>query len=88
FKAACLHVLDIHSDQPRRGSEQPRVATGASLSGGRKGPVPLSNGMKLYQQAKGVRPNTAMDWDTEPPRVCRRLFGLSHAAMVGSSSMA
>jgi len=24
----------------------------------------------------------------EPPRVCRRLFGLSHAAMAGSSSMA
>lgn len=64
FKAACLHVLDIHSDQPRRGGEQPRVAIGVSLSGGRKGPIPLSNGMKLYQQAKGVRPNTAMDWDT------------------------
>ncbi len=24
----------------------------------------------------------------EPPRVCRRLFGLSHAAMAGSSSIA
>ena len=26
--------------------------------------------------------------DSEPPRVCRRLFRLSHAAMAGSSSMA
>ena len=25
---------------------------------------------------------------SEPPRVCRRRFGLSHAAMAGSSSMA
>jgi type VI protein secretion system component Hcp len=25
---------------------------------------------------------------TEPPRICRRPFGLSHAAMAGSSSMA
>ena len=25
---------------------------------------------------------------TEPPRVCRRRFGLSHAAMAGCSSMA
>jgi IS5 family transposase len=27
-------------------------------------------------------------YEFEPPRVCRRLFGLSHAAMAGSSSMA
>jgi hypothetical protein len=29
------------------------------------------------------------DWiASEPPRVCRRLFGLSYTAMAGSSSMA
>ena len=27
-------------------------------------------------------------WQLEPPRVCRRPFGLSYAAMAGCSSMA
>jgi hypothetical protein len=35
----------------------------------------------------GMPPPT-MTAATEPPRVCRRPFGLSHAAMAGSSSMA
>ena len=38
--------------------------------------------------ALNTRPRKTLDWRTEPPRVCRRLFRLSHAAMAGSSSMA
>src|SRR6476660_3146448 len=37
----------------------------------------------------GVQPdNTKLYEGTEPPRVCRRLFGLSYAAMAACSSMA
>jgi putative restriction endonuclease len=43
-------------------------------------------GARLVNQAKGIyKPHYS---DYEPPRVCRRPFGLSYAAMVGCSSMA
>ena len=40
-------------------------------------------------QAEGYKPsNYLIDGGFEPPRVCRRQFGLSYAAMAGCSSMA
>jgi hypothetical protein len=43
---------------------------------------------KLLQDARKLPPGQKRHELLEPPRVCRRLFGLSYAAMAGCSSMA
>jgi hypothetical protein len=42
----------------------------------------------LLQESLSVAVKTGAMKPAEPPRVCRRPFRLSHAAMAGSSSMA
>jgi integrase len=64
FKAACLHVLDDHSEPVRRSDRRPQIATGSTRPKGRSDPVPLSKGMTLYKEAVGVRRSTGLDWDT------------------------
>jgi hypothetical protein len=75
----CIGCQDIGSLRPDEGRPSQDFEGGYCLGG---------PSLRLFSRSRSEAQHLPPEYRTELPRVCRRLFGLSHAAMAGRSSIA